>query len=79
MYAELRSVVMNMVMERVLILLTLLLMTMIGRSQGLPTDGPLTIRPLLQQLGERLLKGADTLVGGHHYPRDKDGVQQWYH
>ena len=48
---------MDMVMERVLILLTLLLMTMIGRSQGLPTDGPLTIRPLLQQLGERLLKG----------------------
>jgi penicillin-binding protein 2 len=25
--------------------------------QGLPTDGPLTIRPQLQQLGERLLKG----------------------
>ena len=25
-------------------------------AQGLPTDGPLTIRPLLQQLGERLLK-----------------------
>ena len=48
---------MDMVMEKVLILLTLLLMTMIGRSQGLPTDGPLTIRPLLQQLGERLLKG----------------------
>ena len=29
--------------------------TMYG--QGLPTDGPLTIRPLLQSLGERLLKG----------------------
>ncbi|MBR1395143.1 MAG: penicillin-binding protein [Prevotella sp.] len=26
-------------------------------AQDLPTDGPLTIRPLLQQLGERLLKG----------------------
>lgn len=26
-------------------------------GQNLPTDGPLTIRPLLQQLGERLLKG----------------------
>ena len=26
-------------------------------SQGLPTDGPLTIRPMLQQLGERLLQG----------------------
>ena len=26
-------------------------------SQGLSTDGPLTIRPMLQQLGERLLQG----------------------
>lgn len=26
-------------------------------SQGLPTDGSLTIRPMLQQLGERLLQG----------------------
>lgn len=26
-------------------------------GQGLPTDGPLTIRPLLQSLGERLLQG----------------------
>ena len=26
-------------------------------AQGLPTDGPLTVRPMLQQLGERLLKG----------------------
>ena len=26
-------------------------------AQELPTDGPLTIRPMLQQLGERLLKG----------------------
>ena len=28
-----------------------------GRAQALPADGPLTLRPLLQQLGERLLKG----------------------
>ena len=27
------------------------------QTQGLPTDGPLTIPPMLQQLGERLLKG----------------------
>ena len=27
------------------------------RAQGLPTDGPLTLRPMLQQLGERLLQG----------------------
>ena len=26
-------------------------------AQGLPTDGKLTIRPLLQQLGEQLLQG----------------------
>ena len=26
-------------------------------SQGLPTDGPLTLRPMLQQLGERMLQG----------------------
>ena len=26
-------------------------------AQSLPTDGPLTLRPMLQQLGERLLKG----------------------
>ena len=26
-------------------------------AQGLPSDGPLTVRPLLQQLGERLLNG----------------------
>ena len=26
-------------------------------AQGLPTDGKLTIRPLLQQLGEQLLEG----------------------
>ena len=27
------------------------------QAQALPTDGPLTVRPLLQQLGERLLQG----------------------
>ena len=27
------------------------------RAQSLPADGPLTLRPLLQQLGERLLQG----------------------
>ena len=26
-------------------------------GQALPTDGPLTLRPLLQQLGNRLLQG----------------------
>lgn len=35
----------------------LLLITMKPAAQGLPTDGPLTIRPLLQQLGNKLLKG----------------------
>ena len=34
-----------------------LLMAIAGMAQGLPADGPLTIRPLLQQLGGRLLKG----------------------
>ena len=35
------------------------LLTVFGRvnAQGLPTDGKLTIRPLLQQLGEQLLQG----------------------
>ena len=36
---------------------TLLLTAAPAMAQGLPTDGPLTIRPMLQQLGERLLKG----------------------
>ena len=35
----------------------LLLAALVGRSQELPTDGPLTVRPLLQQLGQRLLQG----------------------
>ena len=38
-------------------ILCFLTLSVAGRSQGLPTDGPLTLRPLLQQLGERLLKG----------------------
>ena len=44
-------------MMRYFILLTALLTGMTVRAQGLPTDGPLTVRPILQQLGERLLKG----------------------
>ena len=35
----------------------LLLTSLSLNAQDLPTDGPLTLRPLLQQLGERLLKG----------------------
>lgn len=36
----------------------MLLMTSLSlNAQDLPTDGPLTLRPLLQQFGERLLKG----------------------
>ena len=40
-----------------LLLLAISLSGMAIKAQGLPTDGPLTIRPMLQQLGERLLKG----------------------
>ena len=38
---------------------TILLLTaaVTCQAQSLPTDGPLTVRPLLQQLGERLLQG----------------------
>ena len=38
---------------------TILLLTAAAtcQAQSLPTDGPLTVRPLLQQLGERLLQG----------------------
>ena len=39
------------------ILLFLSLMSLTAQAQGLPMDGPWTIRPILQQLGERLLKG----------------------
>ena len=37
--------------------LWLLLTALPAMSQGLPADGPLTVRPMLQQLGERLLQG----------------------
>ena len=40
-----------------LLLLSIFLATAPAHGQQLPTDGPLTLRPLLQQLGERLLKG----------------------
>ena len=40
-----------------LLVFSLLLMGMTIKAQELPTDGPLTIRQTLQQLGERLLKG----------------------
>ena len=40
-----------------LLLSALLLASEVSLAQGLPTDGPLTVRPLLQQLGGRLLKG----------------------
>ncbi|MBR0165648.1 MAG: penicillin-binding protein, partial [Prevotella sp.] len=40
-----------------LIFIILSLVCLTTWAQGLPTDGPLTIRPILQQLGERLLKG----------------------
>ena len=35
----------------------LMMVSMHVVAQGLPDDGPLTVRPLLQQLGERLLQG----------------------
>ncbi|MBR5918396.1 MAG: penicillin-binding protein [Prevotella sp.] len=39
-------------------LIFVFLLTSVGiKSQGLPTDGPLTVRPMLQQLGEQLLQG----------------------
>ena len=51
---------MQKITKRVYTYLILLFMSLSGLpilAQGLPTDGPLTIRPMLQQLGERLLKG----------------------
>jgi penicillin-binding protein 2 len=43
---------------RFFLIFAMLLMTSMSlNAQDLPTDGPLTLRPLLQQLGERLLKG----------------------
>ena len=44
-------------MNKTLIIFAALLTGMTVYAQGLPTDGPLTVRPMLQQLGERLLKG----------------------
>lgn len=42
-----------------LIILGLALAAPVGKihAQGLPADGPLTVRPALQQLGQQLLKG----------------------
>ena len=43
---------------RFFLIFAMLLMTSLSlNAQDLPTDGPLTLRPLLQQLGERMLKG----------------------
>ena len=43
---------------RFFLIFAMLLMTSLSlNAQDLPMDGPLTLRPLLQQLGERLLKG----------------------
>ena len=44
-------------MKKYLLFFALLMEGMALMAQGLPTDGPLTLRPMLQQLGERLLKG----------------------
>ena len=40
-----------------LMTVALTMLSVIANAQSLPTDGPLTVRPLLQQLGNRLLKG----------------------
>jgi len=42
---------------RLVLLFALWLTAIVTGAQDLPTDGPLTLRPMLQQLGERLLKG----------------------
>ena len=42
---------------RKLMLLICIWVSLSMYGQNLPTDGPLTIRPMLQKLGERLLKG----------------------
>ena len=44
-------------MKRSILAFLCLLTCLTAYSQQLPTDGPLTIRPMLQQLGERMLKG----------------------
>lgn len=43
--------------QRLLFIVFLLATPLVALAQALPTDGPLTIRPLLQQLGQRLLAG----------------------
>ena len=48
---------------KTLLLLLALFLAVGTRAQQLPQDGPLTLRPLLQQLGERLLRGkTDSIV-----------------
>ena len=49
----------NVFMRKIRIILYVALLTVFCQvnAQGLPTDGKLTIRPLLQQLGEELLQG----------------------
>lgn len=44
-------------MKKTLLLIISVLTAIAAAAQGLPTDGPLTLRPLLQQLGDRLLRG----------------------
>ena len=48
---------MTHVLKTFLFAVVVLLALTPARAQQLPTDGPLTLRPMLQQLGERLLKG----------------------
>ena len=42
---------------RWILCVALLAVTCSLNAQGLPTDGKLTLRPMLQQLGEQLLQG----------------------
>lgn len=44
-------------MKKILLFIIGMLAATASPAQGLPTDGPLTLRPLLQQLGTRLLQG----------------------
>ena len=44
-------------MKKTLVTLFYLLVCQVSFGQMLPVDGPLTLRPMLQQLGESLLKG----------------------
>ena len=56
---EIMHLSLNVFMRKIRIILYVLLLTVYCRvnAQGLPTDSKLTIRPLLQQLGEELLQG----------------------